>query len=111
MSDLHLPPEILDYIVDFLHYQPKTLKRCCLVSKSWVPRTRKHLFREIIFRHPSNLKVWKDTFPDPANSPAHYTHCLSFRYRIEVIAAIVEEGDYWVRIFSSVVKLNFEHGT
>ena len=34
MSDLRLAPEISDYIIDFLHYQPKTLKRCCLVSKN-----------------------------------------------------------------------------
>ncbi|KAF9642961.1 hypothetical protein BDM02DRAFT_3104213, partial [Thelephora ganbajun] len=45
----HLPPEILDYIVDFLYNEPETLKQCCLVSKSWVPRTRKHLFADINF--------------------------------------------------------------
>ncbi|KAF9644805.1 hypothetical protein BDM02DRAFT_3066647, partial [Thelephora ganbajun] len=44
-----LPPEILDYIVDFLHDTPETLKQCCLVSKSWVSRTRKSLFADIEF--------------------------------------------------------------
>ena len=45
----HLPPEILDYIADFLHHTPRTLKECCLVSRSWVPRTRRHLFANINF--------------------------------------------------------------
>ncbi|KAF9789295.1 hypothetical protein BJ322DRAFT_1000309, partial [Thelephora terrestris] len=44
MSNRFIPPEICDHIVDFLHDDPKTLKQCCLCSRSWVPRTRKHLF-------------------------------------------------------------------
>ena len=111
MSDTRLLPETLDYIVDFLHDQPKTLKQCCLVTKSWVPRTRKHLFREIVFEYTSDLEAWKDTFPDPANSPAYYTRCLSFNCSIRVINAAVEERDYWIQVFFSVVKLNLRHGT
>jgi len=38
-SNPYLPPEILDYIVDLLHNSPNALKECCLVSKSWIPRT------------------------------------------------------------------------
>ena len=45
-----LPPEILDLIIDHLHDEPATLKTCCVVSKSWVPRTRKHLFALVEFR-------------------------------------------------------------
>ncbi|KAF9644347.1 hypothetical protein BDM02DRAFT_3103092, partial [Thelephora ganbajun] len=45
----YLPPETLDYIVDFLHDNRETLEQCCLVSKSWVPRARKHLFADIKF--------------------------------------------------------------
>ena len=111
MSDPRLPPEISDYIVDLLHDQPQALKRCCLISKSWVPRSRKHIFREIVFRHTSDLEAWKDTFPNPANSPAHYTHHLSFSCSVKVIMAIVDEGDYWIPVFSSVVKLNLLGGT
>ena len=110
MSDLRLPQEISDYIVDSFHDQPQTLKRCCLVSKSWVPRTRKHLFRGIVFRYTSNLKAWKRTFPDPANSPGYYTRSLSFSHSMKVIIAVVEEGDYWIRVFSNVVKLNIKYG-
>jgi hypothetical protein len=59
MSDPHLPPELSDYIVDLLHDQPETLKWCCLVSKSWVPRTRRHLFGDIAFRYIPDLEAWK----------------------------------------------------
>ncbi|KAF9789288.1 hypothetical protein BJ322DRAFT_975360, partial [Thelephora terrestris] len=44
MSDSRLPQEITDYILDLLHDEPKTLRQCCLVSRSWTPRTRKHIF-------------------------------------------------------------------
>ena len=30
---------------------------------------------------------------------------------MSVVIAVVEGGDYWSRMFSGVVKLNFEHGT
>jgi len=58
MSNPGLPPEILDYIVDFLHDNQNALKRCCLVSKSWIPRTRKHLFADIRFEDGTSLELW-----------------------------------------------------
>ena len=65
----HLPPEILDSVIDLLHDEPETLKQCFLVSKSWVPRTRRHLFAYIKFRSASDLRSWKKAFPDVADSP------------------------------------------
>src|SRR6266540_1354321 len=76
MSDPVFPPEILDYILDFLHKEPETLKQCCLVSKSWVPRTRQYLFSDIGFYSARTLKSWNNTFPDPTNSPAHHVSTL-----------------------------------
>ena len=61
----YLPLETLDYIVDLLHDESPALKECCLVSKSWIPRTRRHLFAHIRFYSADNLKSWKKTFPDP----------------------------------------------
>ena len=49
MSNPYLPPEILDCIVDILHDQPKTLQKCSLVAKSWIPRIRLHLLAKISF--------------------------------------------------------------
>ena len=107
MSNPHrsyLPPEILDYIIDLLYDERKTLKECCLVSKSWVPRTRKHLFAEVEFQSAAELESWKKTFPDQSNSPAHYTHTLMVGCPEDVTVADVEQGG-WIRSFSRVVKL------
>ena len=49
MSDPCLPLEILDHTVDLLHDSPVTLKQCYLISKPWVPCTRKRLFANIEF--------------------------------------------------------------
>ena len=80
-----LPPEILDSIVEFLYGETKALKQCCLVSKSWIPRTRKHLFAVIKFCNLDDIEAWKKTFPDPSNSPAHHTCALEV-YCSEVIS-------------------------
>jgi hypothetical protein len=106
MSSPHLLPEILDYTVDLLHDQPESLERCCLVSKSWVPRTRKHLFVQIIFQTEEHLRLWKEMFPDPSISPAHYTKILSVFCLQAVVAADAEAGG-WIRGFSRVVHLGF----
>jgi len=116
MSNPHLPPEILDYMVDFLHDEPDTLKKCCLVSKSWVPRTQKHLLASVNFDSFGDLEAWKDIFPDPANSPAYHTRSLSVGCPQFVTVADAGEGG-WLRAFSRVVQLkvdtNFEghHGS
>ena len=77
MSNLHLPQEIIDHIIDILHDEPETLNACCLVSKSWIPQTRKYLFADIRFNSARHLELWKGTFPDPSDSPACYTHTLT----------------------------------
>ena len=77
---LPLPPEILDLIVDHLHDEPTTLRACCLVSKSWIPRTRRHLFARVEFRSSRLFKLWMKAFPDSSNSPAHYTRSLDLAH-------------------------------
>ena len=71
-----LPPELLDEIVDHLHDQPTTLSACCVVSKSWVPRARRHLFFRVKFGSASRIESWKKAFPDPSSSPAHHVRIL-----------------------------------
>ena len=105
MSNPHLPPEILDCVVDLLHDEPEALKRCCLVSKSWVPRTRNHLFAEIIFFDEKRLKLWKKMFPDPSRSPARYTKTLFVDCHQAVVAADADAGG-WIRGFSRIVHLS-----
>lgn len=64
-----LPPEILDLIVGHLHDETATLRKCCLVSRSWIPQTQIHLFDRVEFRSSGpTLESWMKTFPDPSNS-------------------------------------------
>ena len=87
-SSTNLPPEIFDLIIDHLHDEPTTLRACSLVSKSWVPRTRRHLFDrvELDMEYGPFLESWMGFFPDPSTSPAHHTRFLVFR-RFLAIAA------------------------
>lgn len=105
MSSPRLPEELQDYIVDLLHNMEVTLRTCSLVSKSWLPRTRRHLFADIKFRDAHDLQSWKTVFPDPYASPAYlYTRVLSISCPLEVVAAHEEEG-CWIRAFSHIAKL------
>ena len=96
----HLPPEILDHIVNLLHDDTETLNRCCLVSKTWIQRARRLLFAQITFKG-NRLKLWKKTFPDPKTSPAYHTRTLT----IDVDVIDVEKGD-WIQGFSRVERLS-----
>ena len=104
-----LPPEIHDHIVDFLHYDTQALSQCCLVSKSWIPRTRKHLFAIVLFGSPDDIHTWKEMFPDPSSSPAHYALTLKIRcFEVITVADAAEGG--WISAFSHVVSLDLDNG-
>ena len=104
MSNPHLPPELLDYVVDFLHDTKYALRNCCLVSKSWIPRARQHLFAHVQFETREDLESWKETFPDPLASPAHHTKTL-FVGSLHFATATDAEVGGWIRGFSRVVLL------
>jgi len=104
-----LPPEILDLIVDHLQDAPTTLRTCCVVSKSWVPRTRKHIFACVeLDASESHIELWKKSFPDPSNSPAHYTRALSV-WGVPITPGTDLGPDKhpggWIRTFCNVVHL------
>ena len=104
-SLLDLPLEITDDIIDLLHDDRDALKFCCLVSTLLVPRTRKHLFKDIMIKDLDMLQRWKKTFPDPSKSPALvYTHSLIFRDVEDIITGGVMEG-CWIQSFTNVVRL------
>lgn len=107
MSNLYLPEELLDHVVDLLHDTRDTLKSCSLVSKSWIPRTRKHLFARVGLHREANLQSWKNTFPDPSTSPAHYTQTLSIVFPLVITAADAGEGG-WIPTFSRVVHFEVD---
>ena len=73
-----IPQEIVDEILGHLSTDPGSrlsLQACTLVSKSWVPSCRQHLFHTILFT-PENIARWVKTFPVPEESPAHLVRDL-----------------------------------
>ena len=102
MTGPPLPPEILDDIVNLLHDDTRALKQCCLVSKSWVQRTRRHLFADVALRL-DHLKLWKETFLDPINSPAHHVRTLTINSR--AFQGTNTEDDKWIEAFTRVTRL------
>ena len=99
-----LPAELLDHIVDLLQDSRDTLKSCCLICKSWIPHTRKHLFAHLGFHSLNNLRAWQTTFPDPSTSPACYAKTTKIGYFWEATAPDAREGG-WISSFSRVVHL------
>jgi len=103
-----LPPEILDAIIDQLYDEPTSLKACCLVSKSWIPRTQKHLFVHIEFDPPKHsFGSWMRMSPDPSNSPAHRAHSLTILY-LPTITFTGTDLCGWTSTFDNVTHLHFE---
>ena len=100
-----LPPETLDIITDHLHDEPTALKLCCLVSKSWVPRSRTHLFAHVKFTPEFPVGSWAEAFPDPFNSPAHYTRTLTVQDHLSTTTTGADAGR-WIRSFHNVVHLH-----
>ena len=54
-----LPPELIEYIIDYLHDSPSALRACARVCRDWVAPSRFHLFyrREIISTRPVPLQI------------------------------------------------------
>ena len=75
MVQPHLPPEIVDGIIYHLRNDLKTLKMCCLVSKTWAPLSQRYLFKVIKIMPPEKLEkleLWKQTVPDPTTPPTYW---------------------------------------
>jgi len=72
-----IPREILDAVLDHLVADSdlRSLRSCALVSKSWVPSCRRHLFHTVHFTLGSILR-WEKAFPVPEKSPAHFIRDL-----------------------------------
>jgi hypothetical protein len=99
-----LPQEILDLVVDHLCDERMTLNTCCSVSKSWVPRTRRHLFFRIEFSPLSPIESWMKAFPDPSNSPSRCVRVLSL-HGSPVVASVGTYARAWVQTFRHIVEL------
>ena len=79
-----IPQEIIDEILGHLATASDTrsLQSCVLVSRSWVPSCRKHIFHTTWFT-PSSMSRWLEAFPVPEESPAHHIKDLRFWVGVE----------------------------
>ena len=72
------PQEIIDDIID--HFQddpsPKNLQTCSLVARSWVPRSRRSLFRDVSFPGKNRFERWCKAIPPGPDGIASYTRIL-----------------------------------
>jgi hypothetical protein len=72
------PQEIIDDIID--HYQddtsPRNLQTCSLVARSWVPRSRRSLFRDVSFPGKNRFERWCRAIPPGPDGIASYTRVL-----------------------------------
>ena len=95
MSNPYLPREVLDYIVELLYGDPNALKLCCLVDKSWTPRSGNHHPTYVTTFTGKHLESWKKMFPDFSTSPAHFTRSLHADCTRAVTVADAEPGGWF----------------
>ena len=63
-----------------------------------------HLFARVGFNHYTHLNAWKEAFPDPAVSPAHYTRFLVVDCPELITVVDTREGGL-ISTFSNVERL------
>jgi len=104
------PQEVINEILGHLAADSDlgTLRSCALVSKSWVPSCRPHLFRTVTFGW-ADMERWLKTFPVPEDSPAHLVRDLGIRIERGVDTPKAFEYTPW---FTNVerVTLSAQHG-
>ena len=101
-----IPQELVDEILDHLSTDPDSslsLRSCVLVSKSWVPSCRRHLFYTIQFT-PRRIVRWFETFPVREESPAHLVRHLHLS--VETYNSVPEECFDYTSWFTNVERVS-----
>lgn len=108
MVQPHITLDIVYHIMELLRDDPRTLKECCLVSKSWTHSCQIHLFYDVAIKidSPQLLKKWGKTVRilDSGTSPACYVRSLKVDPTYLVTAEDGKVGG-WIQPFANVVHL------
>ncbi|KAI0784567.1 hypothetical protein C8Q75DRAFT_388155 [Abortiporus biennis] len=72
----HIPGELTDRILDFLHDDQRSLSFCTLVSRSWLCSSRYHLFSRITVRHIGDGHNVFERFLRFLNRSPHIAFCI-----------------------------------
>src|SRR5277367_3583084 len=84
---LVLPPELIEYTIDYLHDSPSALRACACVCRDWLAPTRFHLF----YRR----EITPDRFP--ATVPLQIRQLLQFLQGSPDIARYIRDFYFSVR--------------
>jgi len=98
------PQDIIDEILDHLAADSdfQSLRACVLVSRSWVPSCRRHLFHTADLTR-GKMEIWLYAFPVPEESPAH--HFRALRLTITGINWFPDKFFEHAPLFTNVRKL------
>lgn len=115
-SRLALPQELVDYIIDHLHYDRACLLACSLVSKGWTHCAQSHLFRALLVRDGSELASLVQLFKHRPHLALHVRTLRLKAYRHWMSPACPELLT-WIRAVPQVLShilhrvraLHFEH--
>jgi hypothetical protein len=89
------PTELIDYTLDFLHSDKKTLRDCSLVCRNWLPVTRFHLFGTLYIDSSSVYSFIELLLPSPLPTIASHVHMLHILFLddpvFDIIAPYLED--------------------
>ena len=80
MSDLNVPMELIDFILNNLATDSASLKLCALVCRSWLPPVRRLLFRSMILCPSTDYKGLVDLWEDSPGIRACIRSLTVFKY-------------------------------
>ncbi|KAJ7164185.1 hypothetical protein C8R46DRAFT_309300 [Mycena filopes] len=75
---MKLPPELVDRLIDYLHDDIHALANCALVSRTWAPASRYHVFGHVVLLDKSWTEYLRLLTSPFATFTPHSTHTLTF---------------------------------
>ena len=82
LTEMSLPPELIDRILRSLRNDPESLMATSLVSKAWTIWSQAYFFESVHLK-PANLQHWLKNISQDADSPASHTRTLTLEeYRL-----------------------------
>ncbi|KAJ7156270.1 hypothetical protein C8R46DRAFT_429892 [Mycena filopes] len=91
---MNFPPELVDRFIDYLHDDDHALGNCALVSKTWLPASRYHLFSLVVLFN-ANWMAFLRLLTSPfATFTPHFVHTLAFAKTVgssTILASLLDD--------------------
>lgn len=71
-----VPPEISDYIMDYLWDDYHALAACSLTCRAWIPTNRSHLFEFVHLEHESKIVQFLEILDHPSIAGTSISRCV-----------------------------------